>query len=120
MFEDFRLRVFLEVASRKSFTAAARALGISQPAVSQHISEMERILGVRLFDRTRTEVRLTEEGKRMKGYASQILYWYSQAEADFSGKQTGQSVRLPLGNGSTAEVSASEGNIRISIIDELN
>ena len=41
MFEDFRLNVFAKVAALGSFTAAARALGISQPAVSQHVAELE-------------------------------------------------------------------------------
>ena len=42
MLEDFRLKVFLTVESEGSFTKAARNLGISQPAVSQNIAELER------------------------------------------------------------------------------
>ena len=46
MQEDFRLRVFITVAEMKSFSKAAEQLRISQPAVSQHVSELERQLEV--------------------------------------------------------------------------
>jgi len=120
MFEDFRLKVFMELVSRKSFTAAARALGVSQPAVSQHISELERILGVQLFERSRSEVRLTEAGEKLKGYAVQILYWYDCARRDFNGEPCKSSAILPMGDGASAEVSVSEGNIHISIVNTKN
>ena len=62
MFEDFRLKVFTELAAQGSFTATARKLGISQPAVSQNIAEIENNYGIRLFDRSRKSVELTREG----------------------------------------------------------
>ena len=48
MLQDFRLKVFMAVAEYGSFTKAAESLGVSQPAVSQNIAELERNLGVRL------------------------------------------------------------------------
>ena len=45
MFCDFRLKVFRTVAEMGSFTAAAKELGITQPAVSNHISELEGAVG---------------------------------------------------------------------------
>ena len=45
MFEDFRLKVFMAVATEGSFTKAAAVLGISQPAVSQNIAELEKSSG---------------------------------------------------------------------------
>ena len=48
MFEDFRLKVFLAVAKEGSFTNAAKSLGVSQPAVSQNIAEIEKGIGVKL------------------------------------------------------------------------
>ena len=71
--EDFRLKVFEAVAEEGSFTKAARALGITQPAVSQNIAELEKITGVRLFDRHRGEVVLTEQGRVFGEYAARIL-----------------------------------------------
>ena len=41
MLDDFRLRVFMMVAAEGSFTRAAQHLGVSQPAVSQNIAELE-------------------------------------------------------------------------------
>ena len=46
-----RLRTFVEVHRHQSISAAARALDITQPAVSQHIAGLERQLGRRLFIR---------------------------------------------------------------------
>ncbi len=63
MIEDSRLKVFLAVAREGSFTIAARKLGISQPAVSQNIAELEKSLGVELFERSRGSVRLTSAGR---------------------------------------------------------
>ena len=79
MLEDFRLKVFITVVNTGSFTAAARLLGISQPAVSQNISALEKELDVRLFNRLRGEVVLTGQGSAFLKYAEHILYWYSAA-----------------------------------------
>ena len=62
MLEDFRLKVFVTVAKEGSFTKAAAALGVTQPAVSQNIAELERLLERKLFDRMKGETLLTPEG----------------------------------------------------------
>jgi molybdenum-dependent DNA-binding transcriptional regulator ModE len=79
MIEDFRLRVFLTVASAGNFTRAAGILGISQPAVSQNIAELERLLAVPLFARGRGQISLTPEGAVFKDYAERILGLYKAA-----------------------------------------
>ena len=63
-------RVFNEVAAEKSLSAAAKKLYISQPAVSQSISQLEADLKVRLFTRTPKGVVLTNEGKILYEYVS--------------------------------------------------
>ena len=83
MFEDFRLKVFTALAEKGSFTQAAKSLGISQPAVSQSIAELERSVGTELFTRARGSVTLTSAGKAFNEYARRILYWYSSAEKMF-------------------------------------
>mgnify|MGYP004565547253 CR=1 FL=1 len=90
MFEDFKLKVFMAVAENGSFTIAAKALGITQPAVSQNIAELERNMGAELFTRGRGAVTLTAAGITFKEYAEKILYWYSAAGQLFgpSGKIT--------------------------------
>ncbi len=59
------LIVFLAVARQRSFTRAAAQLGVSQPALSQTISALERRLGVRLLTRSTRSVSTTEAGERL-------------------------------------------------------
>ena len=73
MLEDFKLKVFMTVASECSFTKAAAVLGVSQPAVSQNVAELEKLAGVKLFERLRGEVALTPQGKVFMEYARKIM-----------------------------------------------
>jgi len=61
------LRAFVTVGEMQSFAAAAKALHLSQPALSRRISHLEDMLGVRLFDRTTRSVALTLLGGRFLG-----------------------------------------------------
>ena len=67
------LRTFAAVAERGSFSAAAQALGITQPAVSQQIQALEREIGEPLIDRSRRRVRLTERGEAVHRHAARML-----------------------------------------------
>lgn len=58
-------RVFYHVAKRKSLTRAAGDLGVSQPAVSQSIKQLEDILGVKLTHRCAHGIALTPEGQKL-------------------------------------------------------
>lgn len=57
-----RIEIFLEVAKRRSFAQAARALGITGPAASKQVMALEDELGVKLLRRTTRMVSLTDEG----------------------------------------------------------
>lgn len=57
------INYFLAVAEHGSFTRAASALHVSQPALSQQIRQLEESLGVPLFDRSGRTIRLTDAGK---------------------------------------------------------
>lgn len=97
MLEDFKLKVFMAIAETGSFTKAAKVLGVSQPAISQNISALEKELGATLICRARGEAYLSEEGCTFKEYVSHILYWYSAAKDMFGeeGKMTaGKPVRI--------------------------
>ena len=59
---DKKVRFFLKVADTGSFSAAARALYITQPALSKQMTRLEEEIGVRLFDRSGYRAELTEEG----------------------------------------------------------
>lgn len=66
-------RVFYYVSKMKGITAAAQALCISQPAVSQAIRQLETDLDVRLFIRTSKGVHLTKEGELLFSYVEKGL-----------------------------------------------
>ena len=118
MFEDFRLRVFMTVESCGSFTAAARELGVSQPAVSQNIAELEKLAGAPLFARGRGEVTLTEKGRLFKEYAAQILHWYKAAEEAMESSDKDslcERTTIEIGNGRSAEIWGSQGDLHLKI-----
>lgn len=60
------LKTFIAVADTESFTRAARELGITQPAVSQHIRALEEQYKVKLFQRQAQRIRLTPEGEALR------------------------------------------------------
>ncbi|WP_090945722.1 LysR family transcriptional regulator [Nonomuraea jiangxiensis] len=82
------IHCFTRVAARLSFSAAAADLGMSQPAMSQAITRLERATGVRLFQRTAHEVRLTAEGKALLPYAEQAI--------EAAGAFTAEAARLAM------------------------
>lgn len=67
------IQCFLEVARRRSLVKAADALAITQPAVSKTLKELEELLGVRLFERSRKGVELTQFGDVLLHYAGASL-----------------------------------------------
>ena len=105
MLEDFRLKVFLAVSEEGSFTKAARTLGISQPAVSQNIADLEKETGTERFIRRKGAVELTPAGYTLKEYAVRILHWCSAAEDVFgnAGKLKSLSPVTVTADGFSAE-----------------
>ena len=122
MLEDFKLKVFVTVVSCGSFTLAARELGISQPAVSQNIAELEKELGQALLIRSKDGVRPSEKGELLLGYARQILHWYGVINSAFAPEtvfKTGQSapetLELKLADNKTARIWSYGGDIHIEL-----
>lgn len=66
-------------------SAAARALNLAQPALSYHVAEMERLLGLSLFERGRDGVTLTEAGQLLRRHAREIVEKANEAEAAMQG-----------------------------------
>ncbi len=117
MLDDFRLRVFDTLCDTLSFTEAARRLGISQPAISLNIAELEKSLGVQLFDRRGGKVRVTEEGDLFRSYAQQILHWYEAASKAFS-EDRETPVEVTLDSGRTVQIWSCGDDIHLKLKDE--
>jgi DNA-binding transcriptional LysR family regulator len=73
------LAAFVAVPEEGGMSAASRRLHISQPALSQTVSSLERQLGVKLLDRSSTGVRTTEAGAALLAEARAILARHDQA-----------------------------------------
>lgn len=101
MIIDFRLRVFQMVARQLSFTAAARQLYISQPAVTRHINELEKNIQKPLFYRHGTHISLTREGELLLTYASKIIQLYEDFDTDKNALQDTISGQLRIGASTT-------------------
>lgn len=80
------LETFARAAEAGSFTAAARALGLTQAAVSQRIGALERELGVALFARQAGRVQLTAHGHRLHELTREILALHERARAEITGR----------------------------------
>jgi len=77
---DRRLQVFSTVARLLSFTKAAEALHMTQPAVTFQIRQLEDYFNTRLFDRTHNRISLTTAGFLVKEYADQIISLYTEMD----------------------------------------
>lgn len=82
MLQDKTLTVFLTVVETGSFTAAARKLNCTQPAVSSQIASLEASLGLSLFERGRDLV-LTPSGESFLPYVRRIQAAYDLANEAF-------------------------------------
>ena len=78
------LRVFLTAAQTENFSEAGRRLGMSQPAVSQHIRSLEDRFGVALFERFGRHVTLTDTGRALIPMARDLIELSHQVEEAMS------------------------------------
>ena len=76
------LRTFLEVSRLRHFGQAGEALHLTQAAISARIRQLESLLGVRLFDRVRRDLRLTPEGHRLVRHADLLIAEWRKARQE--------------------------------------
>lgn len=81
---DFRLKVFLTVAARLSFTKAASELFITQPAVSKHIRELEEEYKIKLFERNGSKIAVTKAGHLLLQHTKRLFEIYRDIDFDMS------------------------------------
>ncbi len=79
-----QITAFVKVVERGSFSAAAKDLGVSQPAVTMQVQGLEADLGVTLFDRAYRKVELTEAGRALLPHARRVLVDLEAAREDIS------------------------------------
>ena len=80
-----QLRVFQSVALTRNFSRTGEAIGLTQPAVSRAIVELEQQMGLRLLDRTTREVALTEAGRSLAARLDRVLDELDATLGDIAG-----------------------------------
>ena len=80
-----QLRAFVEVVERGSFTAAARELNLTQPAVTHQVQELERRFKVALVERFGKRAHLTQAGEKLIEHARNLLEEDSRTQAVAAG-----------------------------------
>jgi DNA-binding transcriptional LysR family regulator len=93
------LRYFVAVAEEKSFTQAAKRLGIKQPPLSLQIRKLEKEMGTQLFYRGTRSVELTSTGRLLLEEARAILHHVEQAKTDVRRRARGETGRVNVGFG---------------------
>lgn len=127
MIEARHLRVLRAVAATGSFSAAARELGCTQPAVSQQMKALEGAAGTPLLIRSGREMRLTEAGRALVRHAGGILAGLTAAEeevAAIAGLRSGRVRLVSFPSGSStlvpmalAEMRAAHPGTRVSLVE---
>jgi len=92
-----QLRGFKEVARHASFSRAAEALSLSQPALSAAIRELETLMGVALFERSTHHVRLTPAGHAARAQIEWLLNSYTQGAEDLQRLLDTQAATVRIG-----------------------
>lgn len=90
------MRTFVAVADAQGFSGAARKLGLSAPAVTRAIAELERRLDVRLLSRTTRVVRVTDAGARYAEDCRRLLAEIEEAEESVGGVHQAPRGRLTV------------------------
>lgn len=95
------LRYFLAVAREENMTEAANVLHVTQPTLSRQIGDLERELGVELFERTNRSCVLTSDGMRLRQRAEEIISLVEQTEGELADRELGIAGNIRIGAGET-------------------
>lgn len=100
--EDTKLISLLAVNELKNYTLAAKKLNLTQPAISQHIRQLETELNIKIFNRVGAELKITPEGEVLVKYARRIVSMYVDLESRLKDLKR-HSKTLTIGITHTAE-----------------
>ena len=95
------LRYFLMIAREGTISGAAAALHVSQPSLSRQMQELERDLGVQLFERGSRHITLTEPGMRLRKRAEEIVDLVGRTEDEFRLSANALAGEVRIGGGET-------------------
>ena len=125
---DTRMETLLMVCEKNSFTRAAEALAMTQPAVSHHIRTLESELGIKLFYRGKNALKLTPEGEIVVQYARRIKALHEKMLRALAGAEK-QMSNIRVGITHTAEssliaevlakYSTSAPGLRLTVITDI-
>src|SRR5215470_9808269 len=88
------LRTLITVVDLRSFTKAARSLGVTQPAVSAQVKRLQHLLGYDLLDKRTPGVSLTARGEIVVIHARRLLSINDEILQSTSGKPLAQTLRV--------------------------
>ncbi len=95
---DFaQIKAVVEVARLKSFSRAAEALGLTQPAISAQVRQVEEECGFRLFDRLGRNVYLTQPGALLADYGHRMIQLRREAHRALTDLSAGPTGKLVIG-----------------------
>lgn len=98
------LRYFLTVVREESITKASEVLHITQPTLSRQLAQMEKDLGVKLFDRGTRKIKLTNEGILLRRRAEEILQLIDKTEKELVEQEEQVEGKISMGCGEIAAV----------------
>lgn len=99
------LRYFLTLAREENISKAAEALFITQPTLSRQLAELEEELGVKLFERGKRKITLTEDGMLLRRRAEEMIELENKVERELHQKDESLSGIITIG---AAETKAAE------------
>ncbi|VVE02577.1 LysR family transcriptional regulator [Pandoraea communis] len=124
-----QLKVFMVVARSKNFSRAGAEIGLTQPAISRCINELEGQLGLRLVDRTTREVALTDAGITLAGSLDRVLDELEIALLQTHGAEARTTGRVRIGAAPTISATllprvllasqATYPDIALALVDQM-
>ena len=124
-----QLRLFLVAAQERNFSRAGQAVGLTQPAVSRSIFELESQLGLKLLDRTTREVVLTEAGQSLAARLARVLDELDQTLVDVQGLASARRGKVRVASSPTlsanlmpaciADCAVREPEIELVLLDRV-